>query len=334
MTVSAFLASRMWIRGRRAQTVAVALTAASLAAAAGPAAADGGADPAGTKPTVVVVHGAFADASGWNGVVERLQRDGYKVMAPANPLRGLAGDSAYIAGVLKSIRGPIVLAGHSYGGAVISNAAAGNPQVKSLVFVSALMPDKGERLSDLSARFAGSELNAALKPVPFPEADGKEGVDLYIQPDRFHDVFAADVPSGTTAVMAATQRPISGAAFMETAAAAAWKTIPSWALVATRDKAIAPDLERFEAKRAKSHTVEVDSSHVAMMSHPDVVADLIRQAAGDRTPAKSLMAPTGTSAVVLACIGGFTGVTVLTGAGLVAAARRRRVTKGGPDAAL
>lgn len=143
MTISTLLAPRMWIRGRRVQTVAAALVAAALAAAAGPAAADGGADPPGAKPTVVVVHGAFADASGWNGVVERLQRDGYKVMAPANPLRGLAGDSAYIAGVLKSIKGPIVLAGHSYGGAVISNAAAGNPQVKSLVFVSALMPDKG-----------------------------------------------------------------------------------------------------------------------------------------------------------------------------------------------
>ncbi|MER5357403.1 alpha/beta hydrolase [Streptomyces sp. NPDC002785] len=341
MTVSTFLAPRMRIRGRRAQTAAVALTAAALVAVAGPAAADGGADPAGAKPTVVVVHGAFADASGWNGVVERLQRDGYKVMAPANPLRGLAHDSAYIASVLKSIRGPIVLAGHSYGGAVISNAAAGNPQVKSLVFVSALMPDKGERLADLSAKFTGSELNAALKPVPFPKTDGTEGADLYIQPAKFHDVFAADVPAGTTAVMAATQRPIDGAAFMDRAAAAAWKTIPSWALVATRDKAIAPDLERFEAKRAKSQTVEVDSSHVAMMSHPDVVADLIRQAAGAGTPkepslaakAADALAATGAGALVLACLGGLAGVTVLAGAGIVAAARRRRAAGGGRHAA-
>ncbi|MFG2629584.1 alpha/beta fold hydrolase [Streptomyces sp. NPDC048473] len=188
MTGSAFLTPRVRIRGRRARTVAVVLTTAALAAAAGPATADGGAEPAGARPTVVVVHGAFADASGWNGVVERVQRDGYKVMAPANPLRGLAGDSAYIASVLTSIRGPIVPAGHSYGGAVISSAAAGNPQVKSLVFVSALMPDKGERLSDLSAKFAGSELNTALKQVPFPEAGGKEGADPYIQPAKFHDV--------------------------------------------------------------------------------------------------------------------------------------------------
>ncbi|MFJ9683251.1 alpha/beta fold hydrolase [Streptomyces sp. NPDC101194] len=335
MTVSAFLAPRTRIPGRRARIVATTLTTAALAAPAA-VAADGGADAAGAKPTVVLVHGAFADASSWNGVTERLQRAGYEVMAPANPLRGLAHDSAYIASVLKSIRGPIVLAGHSYGGAVISDAAAGNPHVKSLVFVSALMPDKGEKLADLSAKFAGSELNAALRPVPFPDADavGGEGADLYIRPAKFHDVFAADVPSGTTAVMAAAQRPINGAAFMEKAAGAAWRTIPSWALVATRDKAIAPDLERYEAKRAKSHTVEVDSSHVAMVSHPDTVADLVRKAAGDNTPAASTMASTGTSTLVLACLGGLAGLTVVTGAGLVTAVRRRRAAGSGPGAAL
>ncbi|MGW1104875.1 alpha/beta fold hydrolase [Streptomyces sp. NPDC002540] len=334
MTVSAFLAPRTRIPGRRARIVATVLTTAALATAPAAVAADGSADAAGAKPTVVLVHGAFADASSWNGVTERLQRAGYEVMAPANPLRGLAHDSAYIASVLKSIRGPIVLAGHSYGGAVISDAAAGNPQVKSLVFVSALMPDKGERLADLSAKFAGSELNTALKPVPFPNAEGREGTDLYIRPARFHDVFAADVPSGTTAVMAAAQRPISGAAFMEKAAGAAWRTIPSWALVATRDKAIAPDLERYEAKRAKSHMVEVDSSHVAMVSRPDAVAELVRKAAGDNTPAESTMASTGTSRLVLACLGGLAGVTVVAGAGLVTAVRRRRAVGSGPGASL
>ncbi|MFF8914780.1 alpha/beta fold hydrolase [Streptomyces sp. NPDC015032] len=329
MSPSTLLAPRKRIPGRRAQTVAAVLTTAALVAAPATAVADGDAGPAGARPTVVLVHGAFADASGWNGVVERLQRDGYTVMAPANPLRGLTDDSAYIADVLKSIRGPIVLAGHSYGGAVIGNAAAGNPHVKSLVYVSAFMPDKGEELSELGAKFAGSDLNTALRPVPFRKPDGTEGTDLYIRPAAFHHVFAADVPPETTAVLAASQRPISGAAFMEKTTAAAWRTIPSWALVATRDKAIAPDLERFGAKRAKSHTVEVDSSHAAMISHPDVVADLIRLAAGDRPPAKSGMAPTGISAMVLACLGGLAGVTVLTGAGLVAAARRHRSTGGG-----
>ncbi|MFJ7254976.1 alpha/beta fold hydrolase [Streptomyces sp. NPDC098085] len=334
MPPSTFPAPRKRIRGRRAQALAAALTAATLATAPVSAVADGGAGPAGARPTVVLVHGAFADASGWNGVVERLQRDGYTVMAPANPLRGPASDSAYLTDVLKSIRGPIVLAGHSYGGAVIGTAAAGNPQVKSLVYVSAFMPDKGEGLADLGAKFAGSDLNTALKPVPFRKSDGTEGIDLYIRPAEFHNVFAADVPSETTDVLAASQRPISGAAFMEKATAAAWRTIPSWALVATRDKAIAPDLERFEAKRARAHTVEVDSSHAAMISHPDVVADLIRQAAGDPSPAKSGMAPTGTNALFLAVLGGLAGVTVLTGAGLVAAARRRRATGGGTGTAL
>ncbi|MFE7357000.1 alpha/beta fold hydrolase [Streptomyces sp. NPDC057543] len=334
MTVSTFLAPRRRIRGRRAQALAAALTTAALAAAPVPAAAADGGDPAGAKPTVVLVHGAFADASGWNGVVERLKRHGYQVTVPANPLRGLAGDSAYLADVLKTIKGPIVLAGHSYGGAVIGDAAAGNPNVKSLVYVSAFMPDKGERLADLGTKFAGSDLNTALKPVPSLGSDGKEGTDLYIRSEKFHDVFAADVPSDTAAALAAAQHPISGAAFMEKATAAAWRTIPSWALVATRDKAIAPDLERFEAKRATSHTVEVDSSHAAMISHPDVVADLIRQAAGDRTPPDSPMAPTGTSTVVLASLGALAGVSILTGAGLVAAARRRRATDSGTGTAL
>ncbi|MCX4784878.1 MULTISPECIES: alpha/beta fold hydrolase [unclassified Streptomyces] len=331
MTVSTFLAPRRRIRGRRAQTLAAALTTAALTTAPVPAAAADGGDPAAAKPTVVLVHGAFADASGWNGVVERLKRHGYQVTVPVNPLRGLAGDSASLAAVLKTIKGPIVLAGHSYGGAVIGNAAAGNPNVTSLVYVSAFMPDKGEGLADLGTKFAGSDLNTALKPVPTLGSDGKEGTDLYIRSEKFHDVFAADVPPDTAAALAAAQHPISGAAFMDKATAAAWRTIPSWALVATRDKAIAPDLERFEAKRAKSHTIEVDSSHAAMISHPDVVADLIRQAAGDRTPADSPMAPTGTSRLVLTSLGALAGVSILTGAGLAAAARRRRAGAAGAD---
>ncbi len=314
-------------RPRRAYVMAAAVTGALLTAA--PAAADGtptapdGGGAANGKPTVVLVHGAFADSSSWNGVVERLQRDGFNVIAPANPLRGLASDSAYTASVLKSIKGPIVLVGHSYGGAVISSAAAGNPQVKSLVYISAFMPDKGETLGQLAAKLPGSELNSALKPTPFQSGDGTKGTDLYIQAAKFRDVFAADLPARMTKQMAATQRPISAAAFMDKASAAAWRTIPSWALVARHDKSIAPALERFEAKRAGSHTIEIDSSHVAMLSHPDVVTNMIRAAAGQKEPT---LASTGSKTLALAVTGGIAGVSVIAGALTMMAARRRRRT--------
>ncbi|MFJ4685844.1 alpha/beta hydrolase [Streptomyces sp. NPDC091377] len=270
----------------RVGAVSLALTAAVAVAVTGPAMAGG--DPSGAdnpdpsgqkaKPTVVLVHGAFADASGWNAVVERLQAQGYPVVAPPNPLRGVLSDSAYVASVLKSIKGPIVLAGHSYGGAVISQAAAGNPNVKALVYVAAFMPDVGENPAALSTKFTGSELGPAIRPVPYADGSGK-GTDLYIKNDKFHSVFAADLPRSQTRVMAVEQRPVAQAGFAQNATAAAWKTIPSWFVISKNDKAIAPDLERFEAKRAKSHAVEVDSSHVAMMSHPDIVTDLLFQAA-------------------------------------------------------
>ncbi|MFF2846057.1 alpha/beta fold hydrolase [Streptomyces sp. NPDC058001] len=268
----------------RAGALSLSLTAAVLAS--GPAIAGGdfsGADnpepsTRGVKPTVVLVHGAFADASGWNGVVERLQRQGYPVLAPPNPLRGVLSDSAYVASILKSVKGPIVLAGHSYGGAVISQAAAGNKNVKALVYVSAFMPDVGESPAALSAKFKGSELAPALNPIPYTDGT-TSGSDLYIKTDKFHAVFAADLPKAQTRLMAVGQRPVAAAGFAQNATKAAWKTIPSWFIVAKNDKAIAPDLERFEAKRAKSHTVEVASSHVAMISHPDLVANQIRAAA-------------------------------------------------------
>ncbi|MGW7575859.1 alpha/beta fold hydrolase [Streptomyces sp. NPDC054765] len=313
---------------RRRGYLVTALLAALFAAATGPATADGGAagqgGQAGAKPTVVLVHGAFADASGWNQVAGRLQRAGYTVVAPANPLRGLPQDSAYISSVLKSIRGPVVLAGHSYGGAVISSAAAGNPQVKSLVFISAFMPDKGEELGRLAAGFRGSELNSALRPVPFRNADGTGGTDLYLQPGMFHRVFAADLPLATTRVLASAQRPISATAFTDKVTAAAWKTIPSWALVATQDRSIAPDLERFEARRAGAHTVEVNSSHVAMISHPGEVTALILDAATARPAGKPALAATGTKPLVFMGLGTLAGLAVVAGAGLVAGARRRR----------
>ncbi|MEO3972938.1 alpha/beta hydrolase [Streptomyces sp. CAU 1734] len=267
----------------RAGALSLALSAViatgSAFAGGDPAGGDGSTPGSqGVKPTVVLVHGAFADASGWNAVVERLQHQGYPVVAPPNPLRGVLSDSAYVASILESIEGPIVLAGHSYGGAVISQAAAGNENVKALVYVSAFMPDVGENPATLSTKFEGSDLGTALRPVPYTDGT-TSGTDLYIQNAKFHSVFAADLPEAQTKVMAVEQRPVAQAGFGQNATAAAWKTIPSWFIVSKNDKAIAPDLERFEAKRAHSHTIEINSSHVAMMSHPDVVTKQIRAAA-------------------------------------------------------
>jgi pimeloyl-ACP methyl ester carboxylesterase len=287
---------------------------------AAPAAADGGTTT--TKPTIVLVHGAFADASSWNGVVERLEGRGYTVIAPANPLRGLYNDSTYIASILDSIKGPIVLVGHSYGGALISSAAAGNPRVKSLVYVSALMPDVGESGMSLAARFP-SELGTATKSVPY-RAGGVSGTDLYLKPDRLHQVFAADLPQSTTRVLAVTQRPAATTAFSQKAKVAAWKHIPSWFLVAKQDKTINPDQERFEAKRAGSHTVEIDSSHVAMMAHPEAVTDLVLQAAAADS-ARPALAATG-SARAETEIAGIAAASLIAGAGTVLLGRclRRR----------
>jgi pimeloyl-ACP methyl ester carboxylesterase len=251
---------------------AMAVTTAAVALS-GPA--EAGHTPV-PKPTVVLAHGGFADASAsWNDVVQQLQTRGYPVIAPANPLRGLPQDSAYLASVLNSIPGPVILVGHSYGGAVITNAAASSPNVKALVYVAAFVPDTGEALGDLIARYPGSEIQAALNPVPYPNPDGTTGTDLYLQADKLRQVFAADLPVSTTKIMAATQRPFSAACFTDLTQAAAWHTIPSWGLIATDDKAIPPALQRFEYQRANARTVSVAASHVAMVSHPDLVTQLI-----------------------------------------------------------
>ncbi len=234
----------------------------------------------GPKPTIVLVHGAFADASGWGGVITRLEDRGYTVLAPANPLRGVATDSAYIASVLATITGPIVLVGHSYGGEVITNAATGNPNVKALVYIAAFAPDLGETAGGILARFPGSMLtppNLILRP--FPQPDGTTGEDAYINPTVFREAFCADCSASTAAVMAATQRPAALATLSEPSGVPAWKTIPSWYLVASQDHAIPPAAERFMAARMHAHTVEINSSHAAMVSHPGAVTDLILSAA-------------------------------------------------------
>ncbi|MGW5431550.1 alpha/beta fold hydrolase [Streptomyces sp. NPDC004059] len=239
-------------------------------------------DPGREKPTIVLVHGAFADASSWNGVVQRLQQKGYTVDAPANPLRGIPQDSAYLASFLKSVKGPIVLVGHSYGGEVISQAAAGNGNVKALVYINAIMPDSGESFASLSAKFPAAPLTKALKQVPFRNGDGTTGTDVYVQPDKLHQVFAADLPTSQTNLMGATQRPIELSAFADKLTGAAWRNKPVYVLVGRQDQAINPALELFEAKRANARkTVEINSSHVSLVSHPQEVRNLIVDAAED-----------------------------------------------------
>ncbi|WP_454745237.1 alpha/beta fold hydrolase [Ciceribacter selenitireducens] len=234
------------------------------------------AEPA--KPTVVLVHGAFADSSSWNGVIEILQQDGYPVVAAANPLRSVAADAAYVSGLVGSIEGPVVLVGHSYGGQVISTAARGRDNVKSLVYVAAFAPEAGEAAADLAGKFPGGTLGEALAaPVKLPEG----GVDLLIDQAKFHQQFAHDVPAAEAARMAAGQRPITEAALTEKSGEPAWKTLPSFFVYGDGDKNIPAAALGFMAERAGSkRTVVVEgASHVVMVSKPQAVAELIEEAA-------------------------------------------------------
>jgi pimeloyl-ACP methyl ester carboxylesterase len=231
------------------------------------------------KPTIVFVHGAFADSSGWNAVAGRLLDAGYPVLAFSNPLRGPIADGAYLRDFLATIEGPIVLVGHSYGGAVITNAATGNPNVKSLVYVAAYAPDEGESVAAANTLGGGhTEVTDHLVLRPFPGAAAGDA-DAYIDPAHFYRLFAQDLPQATTRFMAATQRPGALAALVTPSGPPAWKTIPSWYLVANQDRIIPPEAERAMAARADSAVVQINSSHVAMMSHPDIVVKLIRDAA-------------------------------------------------------
>jgi pimeloyl-ACP methyl ester carboxylesterase len=222
------------------------------------------------------VHGAFADGSSWNGVVERLQAEGVRVTAPANPLRGISHDSAYINSLLRQIPGPVKAVGHSYGGAVITNAATDADNVVGLVYVAAFAPDEGERLGEIEDDSRDSVLNASLMPLNYPTGEGQEtAVEFAIDPEKFHDAFAADLPEEQTAVMAATQRPVAESAFSEPNGEPAWKKLPSWAVVASGDKAAGTDVVRSMAERAGATITEAEGSHVIMVSQPQVVAEAI-----------------------------------------------------------
>ncbi len=237
----------------------------------------------GPKPSIVLIHGAWADGSSWSRVIGILQQQGYTVYAPANPLRGLSSDAAYIASFLQSISGPIILVGHSYGGAVITNAATGNPNVKALVYIDAFAPDQGESLASLSSIppppgqspscVSGSPAQV-FNFVPLTGGD----VDLFIKPSLFPSCFANDLPPKEGAVLASTQRPFALSAFSQQSGVPAWKTIRSFYLVGTIDNAIPPFAQLFMAQRANATIVQVRGSHLVMISHPEAVVDLINQA--------------------------------------------------------
>ena len=243
-----------------------------------PIAAHAASSTAAEKPIVVLVHGAFADSGTWDGVISRLQADGYTAVAAANPLRGLTGDAASVASVVKSIHRPVVLVGHSYGGSVVTNAATSADNVKALVYVSALAPDEGESAFDLIGRFPGSLIGSSLAP---PVALDDSGKDLYVDQKKYRLPLAQDVSATRVNVLAATQRPVTEGALKEPSGAPAWKSTPSWFIYGTADKCIPPALYQFMAKRAEAkETVAVKSaSHLLLISHPDAVAKLIEDAA-------------------------------------------------------
>ena len=231
------------------------------------------------NPTIVLVHGAWADATGFDAEIRALQHQGFRAIGFANPLRDLAADSAYLADFLRSLTGPIVLVGHSYGGNVISVAATGNDQVQALVYFNGWMCDEGESQQELLEKYEGSLVGPSIRPVPFTAPDGSEGADLYLDRDAFREAFAADVDPETAAVMAAAQRPWNGAAFGAPSGPPAWKAgIPCWYLLGTEDKAIPPALQRFMAERANATIVEVPASHVSFVSQPEAATQLILQA--------------------------------------------------------
>jgi pimeloyl-ACP methyl ester carboxylesterase len=226
------------------------------------------------SPTIVLVHGAFSDASSWRPVFDQLDSDGHAVLAPPNPLRGVPYDGSYLASLVDQLDGPVVLAGHSYGGVVITVAGSSN-NVAGLVYVAGLVPDVGEAVNDLQGRFPSLAMGPLARPAPLPDGSAEISID----PARFHDVFCADLPVDDAAFMAISQRAVSATAFEEPATAAGWRAKPSWGVFGTADLAVAPELHRFSYDRAGSTVTEVEgASHVVMMSQPRIVAGVIREA--------------------------------------------------------
>jgi pimeloyl-ACP methyl ester carboxylesterase len=259
-------------KGLSRNAVLAAVTGAVLLAGATTAQATESA--ATEKPTIVLLHGAFADGNSWSEVTGRLQRDGYEVVAPAVPLRGIASDTSYLSGVLATIPGPKVLVGHSYGGALVSELAD-TAGVKSLVYVAAFIPQGGETLGALNSQFPGSDLGSATTVIPYPG-----GVDIAIKPDNARAVFAADIPARQAAVFVAAQRPVAASAFSEPIERTAPAALPKYAVIPTGDHAIAPAAEHFMADRAGARTVEIDgASHLVMLSQPSAVTQVIERAA-------------------------------------------------------
>ena len=268
---------RLALVAAAATTVALLIGGAALPATAEPAVE--AAKPSGPKPTVVLVHGAFADSSGWSLVGTALQAEGFPVIAFSNPLRGLPYDSDYLRSFLDTIQGPIVLVGHSYGGALIMNAATGNANVKSLVYIAAYALEEGEYVAAANALGGGhTDIADHLVLRPFPGAEAPNA-DAYIDPDFFPELFAQDLPKAVARNMAASQRPGAYASLVTPSGEPAWKTIPSWYMVASEDRIIPPEAERAMAARAGATVVEVKSSHVPMMSQPGKVLALIKAAA-------------------------------------------------------
>jgi pimeloyl-ACP methyl ester carboxylesterase len=259
--------------------LAAAATLTAVVALAATSAASAG---AATRPTLVLVHGAWADGSSWDGEVSRLQRAGYTVDVPANPLRGLASDTAYLASYLKTIHGPIVLAGHSYGGAVITGAATGDNAVKALVYVDAYIPDQGETILGLTGAKPGSAFADPAKAFTLlPYAGGPDGdVDLYIKPSVFHADFAADLTARRAAQLAATQRPLAASVLQAPAGPPAWKAIRSFSVFGSQDRVIPPAEQTAMAQRAHAPITRVKASHLALVSQPDAVTRVIERAAG------------------------------------------------------
>jgi pimeloyl-ACP methyl ester carboxylesterase len=232
-----------------------------------------------TAATVVLVHGAFTDASCWSAVVDQVQAAGVPVLAVANPLRGLPEDAAYVAGAVRVVGGPVLLVGHSYGGAVITGAAGLADNGVGLVYVAGYAIDAGESVADIGARFPKTLLPAALRQWSYRGLDGAENVELTIDAVAFPAAFAADLPPRTAEVLAASQRPITLAALEAKAGTAAWRSLPSWYLIATDDQCLHPDAQRFMAERAGSHIAQTAGSHAVALSQPTAVADVILTAA-------------------------------------------------------